>query len=47
MGVDLFDKTVVSTYDAIIKVGDNDTITSSAKRLSDGRGNDTATLLGF
>jgi hypothetical protein len=45
MGVDLFDKTVVSTYDAIIKVGDNDTITSSAKRLSDGRGNDTAIWL--
>ena len=40
MGVDLFGKQVQDTYDAIIKVGDNNTLTSTAKRLSDGRGTD-------
>jgi hypothetical protein len=40
MGQDLFGKQVLNTYDAIIKVGDNDTLTGIAKQLSDGRGND-------
>ena len=40
MGQDLFGKQVLNTYDSIIKVGDNDTLTGIAKQLSDGRGND-------
>jgi len=40
MGQDLFGKQVLNTYDALIKVGDNDTLTGTAKQLSDGRGND-------
>lgn len=41
MGLDLFNTTVLSTYDSLIKVGDNDTLTGIPKLLSDGRGNDT------
>ena len=46
MGLDLFNTTVLSTYDSLIKVGDNDTLTGTPKLLSDGRGNDTPIWLG-
>jgi hypothetical protein len=40
MALDLFGKEVQATYDSLIKIGDNNTLTAGAKRLSDGRGND-------
>lgn len=40
MGTSLNGKQVNQTFDSLIKVGDNDAITSTKKRLSDGLGND-------
>ena len=46
MGLDLFAKQVNATYDSLIKVGDNNTLTGTPKRLTDGRGNDSPIWLG-
>ena len=46
MGLDLFAKQVLATYDSLLKVGDNDTLTGTPKRISDGRGNDSPIWLG-
>ena len=41
MGTTLTGKVISATYDALLKVTDNDAITSTAKRITDGLGNDT------
>lgn len=45
MGTTLTGKIVADTYDALIKVTDNNTITGTKKRMTDGLGNDTPLLI--
>jgi hypothetical protein len=45
MGTSLTGLTPSTTYDALIKVGDNGPLTGTLKRLSDGLGNDSAISL--
>lgn len=45
MGTTLTGKIVADTYDSLLKVTDNNTITGTKKRVTDGFGNDTPLLL--
>lgn len=45
MGTTLTGKIVAETYDSLLKVTDNNTITGTKKRITDGFGNDTPLLL--
>jgi hypothetical protein len=45
MGTSLTGLTPATTYDALIKVGDNGPLSATAKYLSDGLGNDSALAL--
>lgn len=45
MGTTLTGKIVADTYDSLLKVTDNNTITGTKKRLTDGFGNDTPLLV--
>jgi hypothetical protein len=45
MGTSLFNTTPSATYPALIKVGDNTTLSATLKTLSDGSGNDSALQL--
>lgn len=45
MGQTLTGQIVAETYDALIKVTDNNTITGTKKRMTDGLGNDTPLLI--
>lgn len=45
MGTTLTGKIVSETYDSLLKVTDNNTITGTKKRITDGFGNDTPLLL--
>jgi len=45
MGTSLFNTTPAATYPALLKVGDNSTIDTTLKTLSDGSGNDSALQL--
>ena len=44
MGTTLTGTFISQTYDSLIKVTDNDNLTSTAKRLTDGLGNDSPLL---
>ena len=45
MGTTLTGTFISQTFDALIKVTDNDNLTSTAKRLTDGLGNDSPLFL--
>jgi hypothetical protein len=45
MGTTLFNTTPAATYPALIKVGDNTTLSATLKTLSDGSGNDSTLQL--
>ena len=45
MGSTLTGQIVAETYDSLLKVTDNNTITGTKKRITDGFGNDTPLLL--
>ena len=45
MGTTLTGKRVQNTYDSLLKIGDNDNLTGTAKRIGDGLGNDSPIFL--
>ena len=45
MGITLTSKTINSTYDSLLKLSDNDSLTGAFKVITDGLGNDTGCFI--